>query len=81
MLLADTDAGLVGVIFGNRGTARKTRHALFLAMGVPRSHHGVGRSLLQAVESWAIAKGLHRLELTVQTTNARAIALYERSRV
>lgn len=81
MLLADIDPGLVGVIFGNRGTARKTRHALSLAMGVPRIHwnHGVGRSLLQAVESWAIAKGLHRLELTVQTTNARAIALYERA--
>lgn len=81
MFIAEADRGMVGIIFGNRGTAKKTRHSLFVVMGVLRSHwnQGVGRSLLAAVERWATAHGLHRLELTVQTRNAVAIALYEKS--
>jgi hypothetical protein len=33
---------------------------------------------LAALEAWARANGLHRLELTVQVHNRRAIALYEK---
>jgi len=33
---------------------------------------------LEALEGWARSKGLHRLELTVDVENRRAIALYEK---
>mgnify|MGYP001283423046 CR=1 FL=1 len=36
-------------------------------------------SLLRAVEDWASTQGLHRLELTVQQRNTRAVALYEKA--
>ncbi len=54
---------------------------MFLVMGVLQgsSRQGVGRALLQAIEAWAVSKSIHRLELTVNATNSRAIRLYERS--
>ena len=75
-----TSPAAVGLLFGMRGTARKTRHGMMLVLGVLRSHwqRGVGAALLRTAEQWAASKGLHRLDLTVQVTNARAIALYER---
>lgn len=78
--VAETGGALVGVIFGNRGGARKTRHTLTLALGVLEAHwgRGVGGSLLRAVETWAASRKLHRLELTVHTANRRAVALYEK---
>jgi RimJ/RimL family protein N-acetyltransferase len=39
---------------------------------------GVGRALLESLEAWARSKEFHRLELTVDVTNQRAIALYEK---
>lgn len=81
MFLAESEAGPVGALFGMRGTARKTRHSLYLVIGILRSHwhQGIGRSLLQAAQDWATVRGMHRLDLSVQTTNTRAVALYERA--
>ncbi|MFI5225982.1 MAG: GNAT family N-acetyltransferase [Candidatus Limnocylindrales bacterium] len=39
---------------------------------------GLGGALIEAVKAWAIAEGYPRLGLGVTTTNAPAIALYER---
>lgn len=80
MYVAGDDQELVGVVFGNRGGARRNRHSLFIGIGVLRGHwnRGIGSSLLRLAEDWARSKGLHRLELTVQKRNARAAALYEK---
>lgn len=80
MLLAEDEGRLIGVTFGNRGIARRTRHSLYVVIGVlrPWMGRGVGRELLQGLEDWARAHGIHRLELTVDAGNQRAIALYER---
>ena len=79
MFVAEDNNRLIGVIIGTCGNAKRRRHALFLVMGVLQAHwnQGVGRSLLRAIEAWATTRGLHRLELTVQSTNDRAIMLYE----
>lgn len=81
MFLVETDQTPVGVILGNRGGARKTRHSLFLVMGLLKSHwrQGLGTALLRVAERWAVERGVHRLELTVQTTNTRAVALYQQA--
>jgi RimJ/RimL family protein N-acetyltransferase len=80
LLVAENLDGLIGVISGGRGTAKRNRHSLFLVLGVLQAqwHQGVGRSLLGAMENWALAHGIHRLELTVRMDNARALQLYEK---
>jgi RimJ/RimL family protein N-acetyltransferase len=80
MFVAECDGSLVGTVFGSRGNAKRTYHSLTVGLGVLQAnwHLGIGRSLLEAAESWAKAQGVHRLELTVRTTNHRAMALYEK---
>jgi len=80
MFVCETDNELIGVVFGNRGIARRTRHSLYVVIGVLQAWvgQGVGRALLEALEAWARSRGLHRLELTVDVDNRRAIALYEK---
>jgi len=80
IFVAEEDAKLIGVVFGHRGVARRTRHSLYVVIGVLQAWvgRGVGRALLEALEAWARSKELHRLELTVDVTNQRALALYEK---
>lgn len=80
MFVHETGNELVGVVFGNRGVARRTRHSLYVVIGVLQAWtgQGIGRTLLEALEVWARCRGLHRLELTVDVSNRRAIALYEK---
>ncbi|MBL8699506.1 MAG: GNAT family N-acetyltransferase [Alphaproteobacteria bacterium] len=80
MLLAEDGGAPVGFINGFRGGARRTAHVLGIGLGILRSHwgRGIGRSLLAAAEDLARRQGISRLELSVQPTNRRAIALYEK---
>jgi len=58
-----------------------TSHSGVLGMGVAASHRGrgVGSRLIAATIETALARGLTRIELTVRTDNAAAIALYRRA--
>ena len=69
--------GSIGVI---RGRNRRNRGVATIGLGLRRAWwgRGVGSALLLRAEAWARRRGLHRLELSVQTENARAIALYRR---
>jgi RimJ/RimL family protein N-acetyltransferase len=80
ILVAENCDGLIGLISGGRGNAKRNRHSLFLVLGVLQAqwHRGVGRSLLEAIENWAFAHDIHRLELTVRMDNERALQLYEK---
>ena len=80
MFICETDGQVIGAVFGIRGVARRTRHSLYVVIGVLQAWigRGVGRALLRALEDWALSRGLHRLELTVAVDNPRAIALYEK---
>jgi RimJ/RimL family protein N-acetyltransferase len=81
LLVAEKDGHLVGLVEACGGQYRRSRHSVHLAMGVRKDCWGlgVGRRLLDGVESWARAAGKHRLELTVMTGNERAIRLYTRA--
>jgi RimJ/RimL family protein N-acetyltransferase len=80
IFVCEADGEIIGAVFGTRGIAQRTRHSLYVVIGVRRAWvgRGVGHALLQALEAWARSKALHRLELNVDVKNARAIALYEK---
>lgn len=73
--------GLNGFLYGRRGIARRNRHSLHLVMGVRKAAwgQGIGTALLASVDHWASAAAIHRLELTVISSNERAIRAYARA--
>ena len=52
-----------------------------VGLGVLEAHwrQGIGGALLAAAEAWAQEHDIHRIELTVRTTNVHAIRVYERA--
>lgn len=80
VLVADAEGELVGYVEANGGSFRRTRHTAYVVIGIRRSHAGlgIGSQLLSALESWAASAGVLRLELTVMTSNERAVGLYRK---
>lgn len=80
MFVAEVGEELVGIAHATRGDAKRTSHSCLVGLGVLTAHwrQGIGRALVSAIEVWAKDHGIHRIELTVISTNTRAIQLYER---
>ena len=78
VLVAEDGTALVGNLTAVGGEVRRLKHSATLALGVVRSHwgQGIGAALLRAAIDWSTSAKLHRLELTVHTTNLRALGLY-----
>ena len=80
-LVAELDGRVVGSLGLHPQTTLRRRHAALLGISVERSaqRRGVGTALLQAAcdyaDGWA---QILRIELTVFTDNAAALALYQR---
>ena len=81
ILVAETDGLLVGYLIVVAGTANRNKHSAYIVIGISEKFRGqgVGRTLFASLDKWAIENKLHRLELTVMTTNTAAIGLYEKS--
>jgi len=80
VLLAELGDQLAGYAELTGGSMRRSRATAYVVIGV-RAHaagRGIGAGLLARAKDWAVAHGLHRLELTVMAHNTRAIRLYER---
>lgn len=82
LLVAESEQRIVGNAGLNPvGTALRRRHAMSLGIMVEKSWHGRGvgtqlmAALLDAADRWL---GCLRIELTVFTDNAAAIALYRK---
>lgn len=81
VLLAELDGVVVGGGGLHMNDRPRRRHAAMLGIGVRSSHwsRGIGAALMKvltdAADRWL---GILRIELTVLTDNARAIALYRR---
>jgi RimJ/RimL family protein N-acetyltransferase len=80
LLVAEDETCLVGFLAVAGGDRNRNRHAGLVFMGVRRAHwsRGLATALLNEAISWAAKASLRRLELTVHTTNTRAVALYQR---
>jgi RimJ/RimL family protein N-acetyltransferase len=55
-------------------------HGQRIVIGIREAYtgQGIGTQLFKALEAWARATGVQRLHLTVETDNARALALYHK---
>jgi RimJ/RimL family protein N-acetyltransferase len=80
ILVAETDGQIVGYIAGLGGSYRRNRHKADVVIGILNSYsrQGLGTRLFLALEEWARACDLHRLELSVMAHNERAIGLYRK---
>jgi RimJ/RimL family protein N-acetyltransferase len=80
LIVAFADGQAVGFLAAIGGERNRLRHSVLLALGVLRAYwsQGIASRMLREVISWAPGAGIKRLELTVHTANARAVALYQR---
>jgi|HubBroStandDraft_6_1064221.scaffolds.fasta_scaffold225899_1 RimJ/RimL family protein N-acetyltransferase len=70
---------IVGFLGAFAGPVARTRGVIYIAhVGVRETWRGrgVGAALFGAIENWARAQGAWRLDLRVDTQNARGLALY-----
>lgn len=80
MFVAESKATILGFAVGIGGSVHRNRHSISLVIGVLQAYwnKGIGGDLIQALEAWAKARKMHRLELSVMAHNSRAIAFYEK---
>lgn len=81
-LVAQDDGGAVaGTAFANTRVDYFTRLPIayleVLAVARDAAGQGIARRLLEAVEAWAAARGVGRVDLTVFAVNTRARGFYE----
>ena len=81
VLVAEDDDRMIGFLEATGGAFRRNRHVAHLVVGVLGAYagRGIGTALMEEVERWARGCGVHRLELTVMTHNAAALALYQKA--
>jgi RimJ/RimL family protein N-acetyltransferase len=78
-VIAQAGGEIVGFLGAWAGPFKRTRGVVYIAhVGVRAAWRGrgVGSALFAAIEDWARAQGAWRLDLRVDTQNARGLALY-----
>lgn len=80
IFVAEEDEILIGYASIMGGHLHRMAHKASIVTGVLPQHggKGVGTQLFTAMLKWTEKSELHRLELTVMTHNAPAIALYQK---
>jgi RimJ/RimL family protein N-acetyltransferase len=80
LLVAGDGTRLIGFLGATGGERNRTKHSALVFLGVRSEYwsRGIASALLKETIAWVSGVGLVRLELTVHTTNDRAIALYKR---
>jgi RimJ/RimL family protein N-acetyltransferase len=81
VIVAEIGGELAGYVELTGGTFHRSQATAYVVIGVlaAAGGKGVGRGLLEEAKRWAVAHGVHRLELTVMAHNHRAIGLYQRT--
>jgi RimJ/RimL family protein N-acetyltransferase len=79
-LVAEVEGRICSSLGAERGKRPRERHVAEFGITVGKAYrgNGVGRAMLEALEVWARAYEVERIQLRVFDTNARARALYER---
>ena len=80
ILLAEGDGELLGYLFVIGNAQVRTRHSVYLAIGIRAASRGqgVGTALFKRLDEWAAENKIRRLELTVMVSNRAGLALYQK---
>ncbi|ROS01790.1 RimJ/RimL family protein N-acetyltransferase [Sinobacterium caligoides] len=80
MFVAEDGQQICGLCILQGGSLNRNKHVASLVIGVEKAYwrSGVGSLLMDTILSIAEAAAITRLELTVHSTNARAVKLYQR---
>jgi RimJ/RimL family protein N-acetyltransferase len=80
ILVAEEGGNLIGFLAAVGEGLRRARRRVSIIVGIRQSHvrQGIGQKLFEEIERWASANAIRRLELTVMTHNAGALALYRK---
>jgi RimJ/RimL family protein N-acetyltransferase len=78
-LVAVIDGKLVGSCNANIKPRARCRHRSMIGISILKEFWGIGigRRMMESCISWSRSKNVTKIELEVNTENARAIALYE----
>lgn len=80
-LVAVLDDHIVGFLSAERSKPNRIRHTAYIVVGIRQAYQGmgIGTSFFKALDTWAVEKGITRLELTVMCPNTIARHLYEKN--
>jgi RimJ/RimL family protein N-acetyltransferase len=80
IFVVEHDDRLIGYLRAAGGDYRRTRHSVYIVVGLLQAFtsQGIGTTLFQTLEAWARSHKLHRLELKVMVHNLAGIALYKK---
>ena len=80
VFVVEVENMLVGYASVIGGRLNRTKHKASVVTGIVQEYagKGIGGRLFDTLVRWAKESPLRRLELTVMTQNARAIALYQK---
>ncbi|MEW4369314.1 GNAT family N-acetyltransferase [Paenibacillus kandeliae] len=78
IFLAEYEGQIIGYLEAMGGKVVRNRHTIYIVVGVLQEYanRGVGRRLFHTMLHWAEDRGVHRIELTVQSVNLRGLHLY-----
>ncbi|MCF6136580.1 GNAT family N-acetyltransferase [Pseudalkalibacillus berkeleyi] len=81
IFVVEKDDRLIGYLGAMGNTAKRKRHSVYIAIGILQDWvgQGIGMQLFQELERWANEQHMHRLELTVMTSNEAGLALYKKA--
>jgi len=81
IFVAENDNVFMGYLMAIGGNARRGKHSAYIVIGIVEDYRGqgIGTKLFKELEQWASNHNIHRLELTVVTTNEAALVLYKKT--
>ena len=80
LYVADVDGRVVGQIDAHISSYTKAHHVASLGIAIVKGYRslGIGRALMDHLLAWMKVRGVEKATLEVFSTNARAIALYQK---
>ena len=78
-MVGEIDGVIIGSCMLNGSPLRREKHKVDLGISIQKDYWGlgIGRSLIAVAIDWAKTKNIEKVTLKVDTSNYRAVALYE----